>query len=94
MSASSGAGALGAVAGRPVGADPGEGQLERITAMIDPAFLAEMGWDADRAVLAPPIGHRLLVRPVSRVEGCSTTATTRRKICKACQRRLADAGDR
>jgi hypothetical protein len=79
-------------AARPRTADPGEGKVERITAMIDAAFLAEMGWDPDRLVLAPPDGHRLVVRPVCRVEGCSTTATSRRRICRSCQARLVAAG--
>jgi len=60
--------------------------------MIDAGFLAEMGWDADRLVLAPPAGHRLVVRPACRVEGCSNTATGRRGICAACGRRLGEAG--
>ncbi|MCA1691360.1 MAG: hypothetical protein LC733_03835 [Actinobacteria bacterium] len=78
------------LAGLPLGG--GRGQLERIRTMIDPAFLVEVGWDPDGLVLAPPDGHRLLVRPVCRVEGCSTTATGRRRLCKACERRLSDAG--
>ncbi len=96
MSPASGQGALVATAGRWIGTGPGrgpgQGQLERITALIDGAFLAEMGWDPGRLVLAPPAGHRLLVRPVCRVEGCSTTATGRGRICQACRRRLGDAG--
>jgi hypothetical protein len=82
----------GVLAARPRTVDPGEGTVGRITAMIDTAFLTEIGWDADRLVLAPPDGHPLVVRPVCRVEGCSTTATGRRRICLACQRRLAEAG--
>lgn len=65
---------------------------ERIWARIDPGLLAELGWDPDRLVLAPPDGHRLVVRPVCRVEGCSTTAPSGRGICLACQRRLARLG--
>ncbi|MDP1803904.1 MAG: site-specific integrase [Acidimicrobiales bacterium] len=71
---------------------PGQGTAERITAMIDSAFLAEMGWDAQRLVLAPPDGHPLVIRPVCRVEGCSTTATGRARICWSCRGRLAAAG--
>lgn len=51
-------------AARPRSFDPGEGTAGRITAMIDPAFLVEMSWDAERLVLAPPDGHPLVVRPV------------------------------
>jgi len=65
---------LGTTAGHPVAADPDRWRSERMMAMIDEAFLAEMGWDPDRLVLAPPVGHRLVVRPVCRVEGSSATA--------------------
>ncbi|MDQ3454474.1 MAG: site-specific integrase [Actinomycetota bacterium] len=92
MSALSGAGRLGTTAGHPVAADPDRWRSERMMAMIDEAFLAEMGWDPDRLVLAPPVGHRLVVRPVCRVEGCSATAPSRARICAACRRRLAGAG--
>ena len=61
-------------------------------ALLSGAFLAEMAWDPARCVLAPPNGHRLVVRPVCRVGGCSTTATNARKICLSCQRRLRIAG--
>jgi len=66
--------------------------VDAITAMIDPAFLVEVGWHADRVVLAPPDGHRLVVRAVCRAEGCSATVTGRRRICLPCGRRLAEAG--
>ncbi|MGH8997736.1 MAG: hypothetical protein ACRDYB_17215, partial [Acidimicrobiales bacterium] len=69
-----------------------EDRAVRITALIDEAFLAELGWDHDRLLLAPPDGHRLVVRPVCQVEGCSTTATNGRHICFSCQARLAAAG--
>ena len=88
MSATAESGRLVTPAARHSGADP----LGRITAMIDVAFLAEMGWDPDRLVLAPPIGHRLVVRAVCRVEGCSSTAPGRRGICAVCRRRLCEAG--
>ena len=42
--------------------------------MLDPAFLAEAGWDPGRRVLSLPAGHRLLGRAVCRVGGCATTA--------------------
>lgn len=88
MSAVSGSGLLADPAGRGRAADP----LGRITAMIDAGFLAEMGWDPDRLVLAPPPGHRLVVRPVCRIEDCTNTAPSRRSICAACGRRLSAAG--
>ena len=67
-------------------------QAVRIMALVDRALLAEIGWDPERLLLSPPEGHRLVVRPVCRVDGCSTTATNRRKICFSCQTRLAAAG--
>ncbi|MGH2704554.1 MAG: hypothetical protein ACRDJ4_05480 [Actinomycetota bacterium] len=76
----------------PLADRPFEELAERIAAMIAPEFLAEMGWDPHRLVLSPPDGHRLLVRPVCRVDGCSTTATNGRRICFSCQRRLASHG--
>ena len=92
MSAVSGQGGLRRSADRVAATDPGPAWAERVTAMIDRGFLAEMGWDPDRLVLAPPVGHRLVVRPVCRVEGCSTTAPSRRRICAGCRGRLAEAG--
>ncbi|MGH3630531.1 MAG: hypothetical protein ACRDRL_24190, partial [Sciscionella sp.] len=64
----------------------------RIETLIDPTFLTEMGWDPVSSVMFPPDGHRLVVRYVCRVEGCSTTATGARRICKSCQSRLAELG--
>lgn len=84
--------ALGVSARRSCGVDRLDQQTTRLAALIDEAFLSEVGWDPDRLVLAPPGGHRLVVRPLCRVEGCSTTATNARGICLSCQRRLAAAG--
>ena len=39
-------------------------------AIVDKGFLTEMDWDPERAVLSPPDGHRLVVRPVCHVDGC------------------------
>jgi hypothetical protein len=63
-----------------------------IAAVIDPAFLAEAGWDRTRLVLFPPSEHPLLGRPVCRAAGCSTTATDQSRLCAACRRRLAEHG--
>lgn len=64
----------------------------RIAAVIDPVFLAEVGWDASRLVLVPPPEHPLLGRPVCRAVGCATTALTASRICGSCRRRLAEQG--
>jgi integrase len=63
-----------------------------IAALIDPAFLAEAGWDAPRLVLFLPSDHPLLGRPVCQAAGCSTTAADSSRICASCRRRLAEHG--
>lgn len=72
------------------------GTLGRLAAalagLIDPAFLAEAGWDRSSLVLSPPPDHRLLGRPVCRTASCSTTAPHRDRICGPCRRRLAERG--
>ena len=60
--------------------------------LIDPAFLAEAGWDSRQRLLAPPPEHPLLGRPVCRAPGCQATAFGRARVCQRCQRRLARAG--
>jgi integrase len=67
-------------------------KAERIRALLDEAFLAEMGFDAERLVLAPPERHRLVIRSVCIVAGCSTTAPSGGGICASCRRRLAAEG--
>jgi hypothetical protein len=68
------------------------GQAAAVAAVIDPAFLAEAGWDPACLVLSPPSGHPLLGRAVCRVVGCGTTAPARTQVCVSCQRRLAGRG--
>jgi len=60
--------------------------------LLDPAFLAEAGWDAVGRLLCPPPEHPLLGRPVCRAPGCQATAFGRARVCQRCQRRLARAG--
>ncbi len=67
-------------------------RVAQVTAMIDPAFLAELGWDSTTLVLSSPSEHPLLGRPVCRAPGCSTTAATRARICQSCRGRLAGRG--
>lgn len=64
----------------------------RIAELIDPEFLAEVGWDPARLVLSPPPRHPLLGRPVCQAKGCQTTAPARSRICFTCRRRLAEHG--
>ena len=72
-----------------VGAD---GPSAAVAQAVDPAFLAEAGWDPVLLVLSPPPGHPLLGRPVCRVPGCGTTAPRGTRVCASCQRRLDEAG--
>jgi integrase len=64
----------------------------RLAAVIDPGFVAEVGWDPASLTLSPPPGHRLLIRMVCRVEGCLATATGRERVCWSCRRRLTEHG--
>ncbi|HEX6527878.1 MAG TPA: tyrosine-type recombinase/integrase [Streptosporangiaceae bacterium] len=94
MNAVSTAAAAGAVPGEitHVFADGAGGPAAGIARVIDPAFLAEAGWDPVSLVLSLPAGHPLLGRPVCRVPGCGTTAPRNTRICVSCQRRLTLAG--
>jgi integrase len=86
--ASAGAATAHVFGGRPAPA----GLAAALAAVIDPAFLAEAGWDAGLLVLRPPAAHPLLGRPVCRAPGCQTTAPARTRVCQSCQWRLAAAG--
>ncbi|MDQ6783051.1 MAG: tyrosine-type recombinase/integrase [Actinomycetota bacterium] len=92
MSTASSTAPLTSALGRRPYSAGNDDQATMIMALTDKTFLVEMGWDPGRLLLCPPEGHRLVVRPVCRVEGCSTTATNGRRICFSCQRRLAVAG--
>jgi integrase len=63
-----------------------------VLALVDPAFLAEAGWDADRQVLHPPAEHPLLGRPICRVAQCWNSAHNPRQICQGCAHRIAQHG--
>ncbi len=82
------------VSASPVSGTPnaGDGHAAALGRRIDPAFLAEIGWDAARSVLFLPVEHPLLGRPVCRAAGCAVTAPQRSRVCSGCQRRLADRG--
>jgi integrase len=83
-----------AAAARPRGEGPiGAGMdAEAVMALVDPAFLAEAGWDGQMMVLSPPAEHPLLGRPVCRAAGCDNTARRPSNICTGCQQRLAEQG--
>ena len=69
-----------------------DGPAARLAQILDPAFLAEAGWDPDRQVLSLPAGHRLLGRAVCRVGGCATTAQPVAGVCFSCLTRLTGQG--
>ncbi|WP_298345915.1 site-specific integrase [Ferrimicrobium sp.] len=69
-----------------------ENQGSRIGALVNETFLTEIGFDAERLVLAPPENHLLLVRPVCVVVGCHTTAPTEARVCYSCRHRLEKEG--
>lgn len=83
-----------AAAARPRGVgEPGAGMaVATVLALLDPAFLADAGWDPQRQVLHPPADHPLLGRPVCRVTGCHNSAHNPRQVCQGCTKRLADHG--
>ena len=73
MSPSSLAAGLTSVSARPAPVVERGARAESIMAIVNKAFLAEMGWGSEQAVLSPPEGHRLVVRPVCQVDGCSAS---------------------
>jgi len=71
-----------------------DGPAARLAGMLDPAFLAEAGWDPASRVLSLPAGHQLLGRTLCRAEGCPATAhgTKAGALCWSCFARLRRAG--
>jgi hypothetical protein len=67
-------------------------QARSAAALLDGAFLTEIGWDAQQHVLRPAAAHPLLGRPVCRVGDCEATAVTSDKICPGCRKRMEKAG--
>jgi integrase len=70
------------------------GPAARLGRLLDPAFLAEAGWDLVIRVLSLPARHRLLGRTLCRVQGCTATAhgTKIGGLCWRCCARLTRAG--
>jgi hypothetical protein len=59
---------------------------------IEPAFLAEAGWDAGTRVLTIDPARPLLGRSTWKAPGCQTTCPAGTGICLDCRRRLEKAG--
>jgi integrase len=70
---------------------PGE-QTVLLAARIEPAFLAEAGWEPVTRVLTIDPAHPLLGRNVCRAPGCRTTCPASTGVCLDCRRRLEQAG--
>ena len=89
--------ALAPVPGAPAGEHVFAGgridhHVGRIAAVVDPAFLAEAGWDPARQILVFAPEHPLLGRRICRAQGCATTATAASGICGSCRKRLIENG--
>jgi len=67
-------------------------QARAAAALLDGAFLTEIGWDAHQHVLRPAAAHPLLGRPLCRVGDCEATAVNVDKICPGCRRRMEKDG--
>ena len=64
-----------------------------LAAVLDPAFLAEAGWDPGDRVFDLPAGHRLLGRRVCRAGGCPAKPLSRLPgVCYSCFSRLTGMG--
>jgi integrase len=71
------------------------GATARLARMLDRRFLDEAGWDPRTRVLSLPAQHRLLGRPVCRVEGCQNTIHSIHSglaVCHRCFTRLTRLG--
>ena len=71
-----------------------DGPAARLAGMLDPAFLAEAGWDPASRLLSLPASHPLLGRTLCRADGCPATAqgTKAGGLCWGCFARLRRAG--
>jgi len=58
---------------------------ERLAALIDPAFLAEVGWDQSGWVLSLPSQHPLLGWTACATPGCASGAYGREQLCGVCR---------
>jgi integrase len=63
------------------------GELERLTSLLDQAFLQAIGWDAAAQTFAPPPEHPQLGCPVCLVVGCGVRSYYNNKLCHACRAR-------
>lgn len=66
--------------------------LERLRALLDPAFLGSVGWDATTQVLTPPADHPQLGFGVCTVAGCLTPTNRGDRMCATCGRQYQASG--
>jgi integrase len=85
------------VAAAPVAVPPSDPRTGQLIAVLDPAFLAVLGWDWELRVLFFPPAHPVLGRPSCKVTGCDKPSVTATGLCsgcgrawKACQKQDAD----
>ncbi|MEU6960969.1 tyrosine-type recombinase/integrase [Streptomyces chrestomyceticus] len=65
---------------------------EKYADLVDPAFLVEIGWDADRLVLTPPPDHLQVGTPACVVAECEAPRTRTGGLCVACCYRQRKSG--
>jgi integrase len=92
MSASAPAGRAAAREGATRGT-PEERELERLTSLLDPAFLQAINWDPTAQTFAPPPEHPQLGFAVCRVAGCDVVGGLGLGgLCATCRPRYLSSG--
>lgn len=66
--------------------------INRLRALLDPAFLAEAGWDPARQTLAPPPEHPTLGYAICAVAECGTPVKGGGPLCTSCTERWQASG--
>ena len=72
-----------------LGGGPGNAAAARLAALIEPAFLAEAGWDRGTRVLSLPPGHLLLGWRACPAPGCANPLYGPARECGTCRRASA-----
>ena len=81
-----GRGAVAARAGHVLTAEASlDPATARLAALIDPVFLAEVGWDRATRVLSVPSQHPLLGWTACATPGCVSGAYGRDQLCGVCR---------
>ncbi|MFI9829690.1 tyrosine-type recombinase/integrase [Streptomyces sp. NPDC051913] len=80
---------LAALHSAPAEADDPAAFLWRL---VPSEFLAEIGWDAQRQVLAMPMDHPLLGWTPCKTADCGSPTRARTSLCQSCEHSLAASG--